>query len=304
MPPQRPLLTPLLITTLLAYTIHSLSNDEAFDATDLNRDGVIDRNEFLIFTERLYGDISNVVGNRGDYVGPEYYIPSILGIGPGFKGGFISGVGMIIATEIGDKTFFIAAIMAMQYSRLVVFSGAISALTVMTILSAALGFALPNFLPREYTHYAGAILFLYFGIRMLKEGLDAETEGPSEELAEVEQELTGKKSESAEIENGGVQPTSKIERNNKNLLKVFTQAFSLTFLAEWGDRSQIATIALAAAKDYVGVTLGGIVGHSFCTGMAVLGGRLLAARISEKTVHLFGGALFLLFGLHSLLFGL
>lgn len=33
-----------------------------------------------------------------------------------------------------------------------------SALTVMTILSAALGSALPAFLPREYTHYAAVIM--------------------------------------------------------------------------------------------------------------------------------------------------
>jgi hypothetical protein len=80
--------------------------------------------------------------------------------GPGFYGGFVSGIGMIIATEIGDKTFFIAAIMAMQYSRTVVFGGAISALAVMTVLSAALGFALPNVLPRQYTHYLGAVSML------------------------------------------------------------------------------------------------------------------------------------------------
>lgn len=29
--------------------------------------------------------------------------------------------------------------------------------------------------------------------------------------------------------------------------------------------------------------LGGIVGHSFCTGLAVLGGRMIAQRISVKT---------------------
>ena len=38
--------------------------------------------------------------------------------------------------------------------RLVVFAGAIGALALMTVLSAAIGFALPNLLPRLYTHYA------------------------------------------------------------------------------------------------------------------------------------------------------
>lgn len=59
-------------------------------------------------------------------------------------------------------------------------------------------------------------------------------------------------------------------------LEVFTQAFTLTFLAEWGDRSQIATIALAASKNVFGVFFGGLIGHAFCTGLAVIGGRLLA----------------------------
>jgi putative Ca2+/H+ antiporter (TMEM165/GDT1 family) len=77
----------------------------------------------------------------------------------------------------------------------------------------------------------------------------------------------------------------------------------LTFLAEWGDRSQIATIALAAAKDPYGVTIGGILGHAFCTGLAVGGGRLLAARISEKTVAYVGGITFLAFALHAFFVG-
>ncbi len=41
---------------------------------------------------------------------------------------------------------------------------------------------------------------------------------------------------------------------------------------------------LAASIDIVGVTLGGILGHSICTGAAVLGGRQLATHIQERTV--------------------
>lgn len=40
-----------------------------------------------------------------------------------------------------------------------------------------------------------------------------------------------------------------------------------------------------------------------CTGLAVIGGRLLASRISERLVALSGGLLFLLFALHSMIAG-
>lgn len=89
----------------------------------------------------------------------------------------------------------------------------------------------------------------------------------------------------------------------KTAWAVFTQTFTLTFLAEWGDRSQIATIALASAKDPLGVTFGGTIGHALCTGLAVLGGKMLSARISERTVLLAGGVLFCIFALHGLYAG-
>lgn len=196
---------------------------------------------------------------------------------------FANSVAMILATELGDKTFFIAAILAMRHGRRVVFVGAISALALMTVLSAGIGFILPSIFPRLYTHYAAVCLFAFFGVKLNLDAIDlhnkGEGEGPSEELAEVDQSLRASRTEGAQ--------------------EVLIQAFTLTFVAEWADRSQIATIALAAAKDPFCVTAGGICGHSICTGLAVLGGRMLAARISERAVLLFGGSLFLIFAAHG-----
>lgn len=36
-------------------------------------------------------------------------------------------------------------------------------------------------------------------------------------------------------------------------------------------------------QDVYGVIVGGILGHSFCTGLAVLGGRMIAQKISVRT---------------------
>jgi len=63
-----------------------------------------------------------------------------------------------LVTALGDKTFFIAAIMAMKYDRLSVFVGAIGALALMTALSSVMGFTLPSLLPRKYTHVAATVL--------------------------------------------------------------------------------------------------------------------------------------------------
>lgn len=53
----------------------------------------------------------------------------------GFIHAFIASLSVIVVSELGDKTFFIAAIMAMKHPRLTVFIGAISALALMTLLS-------------------------------------------------------------------------------------------------------------------------------------------------------------------------
>ena len=70
---------------------------------------------------------------------------------------------------------------------------------------------------------------------------------------------------------------------------------SLIFVAEWGDRSMLATIALGAAQSPLGVAGGAIAAHALATLVAVVGGAMLSQHISEKAVGYVGGTLFLVF---------
>ena len=84
--------------------------------------------------------------------------------------------------------------------------------------------------------------------------------------------------------------------------RILMQSFTMTFLAEWGDRSQLTTIILGAREDVFGVIFGGVLGHAICTGLAVIGGRMVAQRISVRTVTIIGGIVFLVFAFSALFF--
>jgi Ca2+/H+ antiporter, TMEM165/GDT1 family len=196
--------------------------------------------------------------------------------------GFLQAFAMIIFSEIGDKTFLIAAILAMRHPRLVVFAGAFGSLVVMSILSAAMGHVLPTLIPKRWTQLAAGVLFIVFGVKLFLEGKDMPSgnEKVLEEMREAEEEINedvaGHDGTGRVEANGDVIPLEEIEaggpvgngharekpesrsvltglldgaRNLSSLVfgPVFVQAFVLTFLGEWGDRSQIATIMLAAA---------------------------------------------------------
>lgn len=245
---------------------------------------------------------------------------------------FILSMTMILFSEIGDKTFLVAALMAMKHDRIVVFTAAFGALITMTILSAVLGHAVPTLIPKKVTNFLAAALFLVFGARLLKEGMGMDPEeGVSAEMAEVEQELeekenlarkagrrrssispyalemglsrthTRKSRSQSRFPTPPRSPSASPERDLSprrgafgavfdgahNLFSLllspaWVQTFVMTFLGEWGDRSQIATIAMAAGQDYWWVTLGAVLGHACCTGVAVVGGRAIAGRVSLR----------------------
>lgn len=218
--------------------------------------------------------------------------------------GFTKSLAMTVLSEIGDKTFFAAAILAMRYPRRLVLSGCLSALIVMTILSALVGWAAPNLISRKWTHHITTFLFFGFGLWSLWDGF--KDEGEAEELAEVEAKLNADWKTNTGTTKKNSKDGDEIKKHKRPFLSQFfspilLKAFSITFFGEWGDKSQLATIGLAADENPFGVVLGGILGQALCTIAAVLGGKSLAAQISEKIVALSGGVLFIVFGIQSFL---
>ena len=103
------------------------------------------------------------------------------------------------------------------------------------------------------------------------------------------------------------------------IFKLFTNTFVMTVLAEWGDRSQLATIVMAGKclsmahsifffllltclgiNDVSGVCVGGVLGHFICTGLAVICGALIAKKVSVRVVTFVGALVFIGFAVASL----
>ena len=82
---------------------------------------------------------------------------------------------------------------------------------------------------------------------------------------------------------------------------VFSATFVLFFLAEIGDKTQIATVALAARFDSIGwVTLGTTLGIMLVNAPAVFIGNKLAEKLPISLIHKIGALVFLVSGLAAL----
>ncbi|KAL4433738.1 hypothetical protein ABPG75_000179 [Micractinium tetrahymenae] len=203
------------------------------------------------------------------------------------KSGFFAAFSLIFMSELGDKTFFIAALLAMRCGKRVSFIGSTAALAAMTIISVGIGYAVkrvPTVVESSEAlgQWAGAALLIYFGLRTLKDAWDKTEEAADDELADAEAEVESAE-QGGKIHGGRASPQALLE------------VASLIFVAEWGDRSMLATIALGAAQSPVGVAGGAIAAHALATLMAVIGGAMLSRHISEKMVGYIAGCLFLVF---------
>lgn len=206
--------------------------------------------------------------------------------------GFYQAFSLVFVSEIGDKTFFIAGLLAMKAGRFVSLVGSVGALAVMTIISVLIGqifHAVPPGISQgiPLDDVAAVIAFAFFGLKTLKEASeipDGDNSGVDEEYEEAVEAVDESKTITEVTAWGKILST-----------------FGLVFAAEFGDRSFISTIALSAAQNPISVAAGGIAAHALATGIAVASGSALAKYISEKTIGYIGGSLFLIFAVTTAL---
>lgn len=197
---------------------------------------------------------------------------------------------LIFFSELGDKTFFIAALLAARNSAAIVFTGTFGALAAMTIVSVVLGRTfhyVDEILPFRFGEtdlpvddIAAVCLLVYFGVSTLLDATSDDNQRAEDEQKEAELAV------------------SEFSGNGAGILSAANtviSTFILVFVAEWGDKSFFSTIALAAASSPLGVIAGALVGHGVATLIAVLGGSLLGTFLSEKVIAYVGGILFLVF---------
>ena len=167
---------------------------------------------------------------------------------------------LIALAEIGDKSQLVCMTLAARYRPAPVILGAISAFAILNLLAVLFGAAVAAWLPEWLVILAVAILFGAFGISSLRYQEEDEDEA---------------------IE----------EKPGRN---VFVTTFLLIFLAEFGDKTQIAVAGLsstvAASAVWSGATLA-LAGTSI---LGVIAGHKLMRKLPLLWIHRISGGFFLL----------
>jgi putative Ca2+/H+ antiporter (TMEM165/GDT1 family) len=212
-------------------------------------------------------------------------MPASLTSDPGVAA-FGASLTAITLAELGDKTFFMALILAARHRARDVFIGAFGALTAVTLISLGLGYGLRELLPATVVPWLAAALFVGFGLKLLIDAHGMRADEADEEEQEAQQAIDEAES----------------RRRISTAWAVIWESFALVFIAELGDRTQFTTIFLATAPafTFVGLLAGTLLGHALVTWLAVGAGKWIGGRISEQLLYRLSGGLFIAFGLFSL----
>ncbi|ENX27306.1 TMEM165/GDT1 family protein [Acinetobacter lwoffii] len=182
---------------------------------------------------------------------------------------FLLSTAIVALAEMGDKTQLLALLLAARFRKPVPILVAILLATLINHgLSAVLGQWVTTVIGPEVLLWIVSIGFIAMAVWML-----------------IPDELGD--------ENASI--------NKWQKFGVFGATFILFFLAEIGDKTQIATVALAARFDSVfWVMLGTTLGMMLANAPAVFLGDKLANRLPISLIHKIGATIFLVIGVATL----
>ena len=177
---------------------------------------------------------------------------------------FLTALAFVVLAEMGDKTQLLAMAFACKFRWQTVMWGVLAATVLNHLFAVLVGSYLTAFIPLSYIQIGAAISFIAFGIWTIR----------GDELGD--------------------------EAEKDKFSPFWTVAIAF-FIAEMGDKTQLATIALAAKfQTVVPVWLGTTAGMMVADGIGILFGIVLGKKIPERTMKWFAAVLFIVFGLFGL----
>ncbi len=201
--------------------------------------------------------------------------------------GLVAGVfGLMFLAELPDKTMIATLIMGSRYRPLLVWIGATAAFVVHITLAVAVG-RLLQLLPRTAVEVVTALLFAGGAVYLL---VTSEEEAEEEGAEEV---VTGEGAEE-ELERGlGVRARS--------ALRPVAMAFTVIFLGEFGDLTQILAANLAAKyHDPLSVWVGAVAAMATVAALGAFGGRVLLRVLPLAAIRKGGGVLLAIFAVYTI----
>ncbi|MBP2645069.1 MAG: hypothetical protein H6Q75_509 [Firmicutes bacterium] len=177
---------------------------------------------------------------------------------------FITAMVFVILAEMGDKTQLLAMAFATRYRWQTVMWGVFVATIFNHLLAVVVGSYLTEVIPVQYIEVAAALSFIIFGLWTIRGD-----------------ELTCEK--------------------EKNCYSPFWTVAIAFFIAEMGDKTQLATVALAAQfNSLVPVWMGTTTGMMIADGLGIIIGVVLGRKIPEQVIKWVSAVVFILFGLYGL----
>jgi putative Ca2+/H+ antiporter (TMEM165/GDT1 family) len=172
---------------------------------------------------------------------------------------------LVAFAEIGDKSQLVCMTLAARHRGLPVVIGATAAFAVLNLLAVLFGAAVAAWLPEWLVTLAVAVLFAGFGISALRYTEDDEDD----------------------------------EIDEKPGHGIVATTFLLIFLAEFGDKTQIAVAGLGSTSEPSAVWAGATVALALTSILGVIAGRKLLNRLPLKWIHRISGVFFLLLAIFA-----